>query len=109
MQHGRIAALNMAGIRTPYELVPFFWTRQHGKGFTVAGHPQGWDDIAIDGNIEDGEFLAYFLRDGKIIAAGGSGKSREMCAIEELMRIHQLPNAEAVKNQEETDWIALAM
>jgi len=97
-QHGRIAGYNMAGKPEVYDSVPFFWTGQQGIKIRYVGHVKDFDDIIYDGNIEDQEFIAYYIKDGVVKAALGLNRDKEMAIIEELIRIDHMPVAASLKN-----------
>jgi NADPH-dependent 2,4-dienoyl-CoA reductase/sulfur reductase-like enzyme/nitrite reductase/ring-hydroxylating ferredoxin subunit len=80
-QHGRIAALNMAGRATRYDAVPVFWTIQYLKRLDYIGHATEWDDVIIHGDLEKPEFLAYYVKDGLVCAAAGLDRDRETAAL----------------------------
>ncbi len=71
-QHGKIAGCNMAGNSKTYQEVPFFWTRHHGTTLKYVGHTQQWDNITFDGSPESGDFVAYYIKDGRVLAACGT-------------------------------------
>jgi NADPH-dependent 2,4-dienoyl-CoA reductase/sulfur reductase-like enzyme/nitrite reductase/ring-hydroxylating ferredoxin subunit len=80
-QHGRIAALNMAGIATPYDKVPVFWTIQYLKRLDYIGHCEQWDDIVIHGDLKKQDFLAYYVKAGRVAAAAGLGRDQDTAAL----------------------------
>jgi NADPH-dependent 2,4-dienoyl-CoA reductase/sulfur reductase-like enzyme/nitrite reductase/ring-hydroxylating ferredoxin subunit len=98
-QHGRNAALGMLAslapstdqLQTPPEapltIVPFFWTAHFGKRFAYLGHAQNWDDLQIDGSLDDHTFLAYYLKEKKIEAILGCGHDAAIAALS--TRMHQ--------------------
>lgn len=94
LQQGRIAAHNMAGKKTRFDSVPFFWTQQFGISLRYVGHAKGWDKIMYDGNVAEGKFVAYYIKDGKIKAAAGVKRDYEMDLLNELMRLNKLPEVE---------------
>ncbi|HXG83940.1 MAG TPA: hypothetical protein VNI84_07925 [Pyrinomonadaceae bacterium] len=47
MQQGRTAAHNMAGKRSAFTAVPFFWTTQFDTNLCYVGHAKSWDRIVI--------------------------------------------------------------
>jgi NADPH-dependent 2,4-dienoyl-CoA reductase/sulfur reductase-like enzyme/nitrite reductase/ring-hydroxylating ferredoxin subunit len=96
-QHGRVAARNMAGLDEPYRGVPFFWSGQFGVSIRYLGHAESWDEVYIDGSLDDRQFVAYYLKDGDVRAAAGIGRDREMAALHALMLAGQTPSAEEVK------------
>lgn len=97
-QQGRIAGRAMAGKPTKYDGVPFFWTDQAGLRLRYVGHAPEFDDIIYDGTPNDDSFLAYYIKDGKVLAASGIGRDRDMAAVEELMRHDSMPTPEELKS-----------
>jgi NADPH-dependent 2,4-dienoyl-CoA reductase/sulfur reductase-like enzyme len=98
LQQGRIAAHNMAGRQTAFDSVPFFWTAQFDASLRYVGHAETWDEIIFRGEVNDQNFLAFYVRGGKVTAAAGMKRDREMAAIEELMRIKQLPSPDDLRD-----------
>ncbi|KAL0266961.1 UNVERIFIED_CONTAM: hypothetical protein PYX00_009360 [Menopon gallinae] len=69
--HGHVAALNMVGQKKPLNAVPFFWTVLFGKSIRYAGHSYNFDDVIIDGDLEELKFVAFYC-EGNIVAAIGT-------------------------------------
>lgn len=84
-QLGRLAGRNMLGADEEYRDVPFFWTNQHMVITDYVGHAPEWDNVVIDGSVDDREFVAYYLKDGKVHAAAGCSREKTMCLIAEAM------------------------
>jgi apoptosis-inducing factor 3 len=80
-QHGRVAALNMMGKTEPYDAVPVFWTIQYLKTLDYIGHATSWDDVVLHGDMEKPEFLAYYVKDGRVAAAAGFDRSDDTAAL----------------------------
>jgi NADPH-dependent 2,4-dienoyl-CoA reductase/sulfur reductase-like enzyme len=89
-QHGRLAALAMlaphAGATPKYDDVSFFWTTHYGKRFGYLGHAGQWDEVVTDGDVAGLEFLAFYVKAGKVKAVLGCGRDTEMAGLAELMR-----------------------
>lgn len=71
-QHGRIAALAMLGHDVRHEGVPFFWTYHFGKRLDYLGVEADWDEIVIDGDLDEMKFLVFYLKrsqDGPMVEA----------------------------------------
>ena len=83
-QHGRVAALNMLGRNTRYDAVPFFWTIQYMKRLDYVGHAASWDEVVLHGDLDKPEFLAYYVKDGRVAAAAGLGRDGDTAALIEL-------------------------
>jgi NADPH-dependent 2,4-dienoyl-CoA reductase/sulfur reductase-like enzyme/nitrite reductase/ring-hydroxylating ferredoxin subunit len=99
MQQGRIAAHNMAGKEKAFDGVPFFWTRQFDVGLVYVGHAQEWDEIVYQGEVTNQDFIALYISGNRVLAAAGMNRDQEMAAIEELMRLDQMPTADQLKHR----------
>jgi apoptosis-inducing factor 3 len=96
-QQGRVAAHNMAGRRTAFEGVPFFWTRQFDTGLLYVGHAPSWDETIYTGNVAAQDFIAFYMKDGRALAAAGVNRDRDMAALEELFRLNLMPEADELR------------
>lgn len=103
-QHGRIAARNMLAQAVPFKGVPFFWTDQFSMSLQYVGHADDWDEVIIHGDLEAGEFMAFYVQAGQILAVLANGYAQQLIAIAELMGLGELPNAEALQ-QGPIDWV----
>jgi NADPH-dependent 2,4-dienoyl-CoA reductase/sulfur reductase-like enzyme/nitrite reductase/ring-hydroxylating ferredoxin subunit len=90
-QQGRVAAHNMIGKETEFDGVPFFWTRQFDAGLLYVGHAASWDEIIFEGDVRSQDFLAFYVKDERVLAAAGMNRDREMAALEELLRLDRMP------------------
>ena len=97
MQQGRIAAHNMAGKDVSYDGVPFFWTRQFDVGLLYVGHAKQWDEIIYQGDVSGRDFLAFYVKENRVLAVAGMNRDPEMAAIEELMRMDRMPTPAQIK------------
>ncbi|MGB3758367.1 MAG: FAD-dependent oxidoreductase [Rivularia sp. (in: cyanobacteria)] len=111
-QHGRIAARNMIGEKIKFGSVPFFWSGQFDVKLRYAGHAENWDDIIIQGNLDEQEFLAFFVKDNQVLAVAGAGHDKDIAAITELMRSacssaslsQQMPQGDKVRKSQ-INWV----
>jgi NADPH-dependent 2,4-dienoyl-CoA reductase/sulfur reductase-like enzyme len=85
-QHGRIAAANIAGLTRHYEGVPFFWTYPFGKRFEYIGHPNGWDRLHLDGNLDDQHFIALQIQEEHVVGVVACQRERTTAILIERMR-----------------------
>jgi NADPH-dependent 2,4-dienoyl-CoA reductase/sulfur reductase-like enzyme/nitrite reductase/ring-hydroxylating ferredoxin subunit len=97
-QHGKLAAQNMLGVGREYTAVPFFWTRQFQKSFKYVGHADQWDEIVIDGDVDDGDFIAYYVEGDRVLAASGT-RGGDLTYLQALMRHDALPKAEDLRSE----------
>ena len=97
-QQGRTAAHNMAGKAVEFDGVPFFWTRQFDAGLLYVGHAASWDEIIFQGDVPSHDFLAFYVKDERVLAVAGMNRDREMAALEELMRVGRMPVPDRLRN-----------
>ena len=94
---GRIAALNMLGQGVRYRWTPYFWTVQYDIYLMLAGYAVGWDAIVVEGDIAKREFLTFYLKKDKILAAAGVGRDQDIAAISELLYLDRMPHISKVR------------
>jgi 3-phenylpropionate/trans-cinnamate dioxygenase ferredoxin reductase subunit len=83
---GVAAAKSMLGILEPYAPVNFFWSDQYDLTLQYVGHATGQDVVVFRGDVANRKFLAFYLRDGKIHAALGINRFRDVNAARKLIR-----------------------
>ena len=87
--HGSHAAWNMLGKMIPYSGVPFYWTRQWNKSVACVGYLQdGWDNVVVDGKVNDHNFAAYYFKTGKLVGAVGMMRAKDLMAINHAIRLN---------------------
>src|SRR5262249_11135341 len=99
LQQGRIAAHNMVGKRIPFSAVPFFWTTQFDATLNYVGHTRGWDEIIVQGNVAEQDFLAFYVKDGRVTAVAGMNRDRQLAHIEEMIRLDKMPRPEELRER----------
>ncbi len=98
-QHGRIAAHNMLGKQVPFRSIPFFWSNQGEAKIKYLGYAKGWDDLIIDGDVKNDDFMAYYVSDNKIAAVATPNRSTRLAAIHHLMIMDEMPEPHVVGNR----------
>jgi len=76
-RQGQCAAENMLGAKTPFTAIPFFWSQHYDKRINYVGHAEGWDDIAVEGEIRSGDCLLRFKRNGRTLAIASLNRDLE--------------------------------
>lgn len=87
-QHGRVAALAMLGQDSRYEGVPFFWTFHYGKQLEYLGHTEDWDEVVIDGDLKELNFMAFYIKQERIAAVLSCERETQTAMLAEVMRSH---------------------
>lgn len=96
-QQGRIAAHNMLGQTVPFATIPFFWTNQFDIKLRYVGHAESWDDVIVDGDVQEGNFLAFYVHNQQVLAVVGNQRNQEIAMASELMRLNQMPDADTLR------------
>ena len=67
-RQGRAAARNMLGGTEPYLRIPYFYSDQYDLGMEYAGYAPSWDRVVFRGDPASQAFVAFWLRDGRVVA-----------------------------------------
>jgi 3-phenylpropionate/trans-cinnamate dioxygenase ferredoxin reductase component len=68
-EQGATAARNMCGSAEEYARTPYFYSDQFDLGMEYRGYARGWQDVVVRGDLSRREFVAFWLRDGRVAAA----------------------------------------
>jgi 3-phenylpropionate/trans-cinnamate dioxygenase ferredoxin reductase subunit len=63
-----VAARAMLGKDASYDRPPYFFSDQYDIGMEYTGHADGWDEVVFRGDPASREFIAFWLRDGRVQA-----------------------------------------
>jgi len=68
-RQGQVAAANMVdGAPERFDAAPFFWSQHYDVPINYVGHAEGWDDIAVDGDVAAGDCALRYRRGGRVLA-----------------------------------------
>jgi len=84
-RQGQTAARNILGRRERFEAVPFFWTSQYDFTLNYVGHAEKWDQLNLEGSLEEHDCKVSFMRNGKTVAVATVGRDRENLQYEAAM------------------------
>ncbi|KAM9194363.1 apoptosis-inducing factor 3 isoform 1-T1 [Dugong dugon] len=65
---GRVAAQNMLAQEAEISTLPYLWTAMFGKSLRYAGYGEGFDDVIIQGDLEELKFVAFYTKGDEVIA-----------------------------------------
>jgi 3-phenylpropionate/trans-cinnamate dioxygenase ferredoxin reductase subunit len=68
LNQGPAAARSMLGERKPFDELPYFFSDQYDVGMEYSGLPDPSDQVVFRGDLDAGEFIAFWLRDGVVTA-----------------------------------------
>ncbi len=63
-----VAAKGMLGTDAVFDTLPFFFSDQFDVGMEYAGYARDWDRVVFRGDVDGREFLAFWLKDGRVQA-----------------------------------------
>nr|AZL94253.1 membrane-bound monodehydroascorbate reductase [Cardiosporidium cionae] len=87
----------MNGKCIPYSSIPFFWTMLFGKSLRYAGHCHGFDDVICEGDLEKYCFVAYYVKNERIVAAATMGMDPAAVAICEALKLNLMPSVSEIR------------
>jgi 3-phenylpropionate/trans-cinnamate dioxygenase ferredoxin reductase subunit len=68
LNQGPVVAKNMLGQQVSYEKVPYFFSDQYDVGMEYSGYAPTWDEVVFRGDPASREFIAFWLKDGRLAA-----------------------------------------
>jgi 3-phenylpropionate/trans-cinnamate dioxygenase ferredoxin reductase subunit len=68
LNQGPAAARNMLGADEPYERLPYFFSDQYDVGMEYSGYAVDWDEVVFRGDVAGREFIAYWMKGGRVVA-----------------------------------------
>jgi 3-phenylpropionate/trans-cinnamate dioxygenase ferredoxin reductase component len=69
IRQGKAAAANIVGAGKPYTRTPYFFSDQFDLGLEYRGFAPEWGRVVIRGDLDARKFHAFWLADGRVIAA----------------------------------------
>src|SRR4051795_1783437 len=69
LEQGPVAARAMLGQSAVYDRVPYFFSDQYDVGMEYAGFARTWDRVVFRGDPATREFIAFYLRGDRVVAA----------------------------------------
>lgn len=70
LNQGPVAAANMQGRSVAYDRVPYFYSDQYDLGMEYTGFVQknDYDRVVFRGDTAKGEYIAFWMKDGRVLA-----------------------------------------
>jgi len=98
LNQGPIAARNMLGAADPddpvldhpvaYDEIPYFYSDQYDVGMEYSGYAADWDEVVIRGDTAARRFIAFWLKDERIMAAMNVNVWDVTTQLQALIRSH---------------------
>jgi 3-phenylpropionate/trans-cinnamate dioxygenase ferredoxin reductase subunit len=68
LNQGPAAARAMLGQSVSYDRIPYFFSDQYEVGMEYSGYATEWDEVVFRGDRDGGEFVAFWLAGGRVVA-----------------------------------------
>jgi 3-phenylpropionate/trans-cinnamate dioxygenase ferredoxin reductase component len=78
LMQGPAAARNMLGENEPFGEIPWFWSDQYEHNLQYAGFHTEWDELVVRGNMEERNFVAFYRKDGRVLATVAINQGRDL-------------------------------
>jgi 3-phenylpropionate/trans-cinnamate dioxygenase ferredoxin reductase subunit len=100
LKQGPAAARNMLGEGGPYEEIPWFWSDQYEHSLQYAGFHTEWDELVVRGSLEERSFVAFYRKDGRVLAAVAIGRGRDLRRSMPLIKAQEQVEAAMLRDPE---------
>ncbi len=91
-EQANTAALNMLGVLTVHDKVPWFWSDQYDLKMIIVGLSQGHDEIILRGTPGGDGFSACYLQGGELIAIETINQAKDQMAARKLIAARARPD-----------------
>lgn len=91
-EQGTSAALNMLGLTTVHDKVPWFWSDQFDLKMVIVGLSAGHDAMVLRGNPASRAFSVCYLRGGELIAIETINHTKDQMAARKLIAARARPD-----------------
>ncbi|MBA3552660.1 MAG: FAD-dependent oxidoreductase [Actinobacteria bacterium] len=100
LKQGAAAARNMIGREEVFDDPHWFWSDQFGVNIQYVGHAPTWDELVVRGSIPDLSFVAFYLKDGLVVAAAGLGRGKDVRRAAALVRARRPIDRRSLRDDE---------
>jgi 3-phenylpropionate/trans-cinnamate dioxygenase ferredoxin reductase component len=91
-EQGASAALNMLGLTTMHDKVPWFWSDQFDLKMVIVGLSAGHDAVVLRGNPASRAFSVCYLKAGELIAVETVNHTKDQMAARKLIAARARPD-----------------
>jgi 3-phenylpropionate/trans-cinnamate dioxygenase ferredoxin reductase subunit len=99
LKQGAAAARNMLGGDEVFDDPHWFWSDQYEYKLQYGGFAQEWDEIVVRGSLEDRDFVAFYLKDGVILAALGLNRGADVRRAMKLIHMKASPDPMLLRDE----------
>ena len=97
-QHGTHVARAILGATDAFAGTPFFWSNQGDKRLDYGGYAPDFERIILQGDPAALDFIAYYIRENRAVAACSIGRNPAFTAFLHLLGEGRVPSPEAIES-----------
>jgi len=98
LHQGPAAAQAMLGEPVTYDRIPYFYSDQYDVGMEYSGHAPKWDEIVFRGERDTGAFVAFWLKDERVVAGMNVNVWDVNAHVEALIRTRRPVDVSALRD-----------
>ena len=99
IKQGAAAARNMLGNHVAYDEVHWFWSDQYDANLQYAGFHMKWEQLVVRGRLDSGSYLACYVNGGRIDAAVGLNRGKDVRRVMPLIRSRRAVDLEQLRDE----------
>jgi 3-phenylpropionate/trans-cinnamate dioxygenase ferredoxin reductase component len=100
LNQGPAAAQAMLGQDIAYDRIPYFFSDQYEIGMEYSGYATEWDEVVFRGALSDGEFIAFWLKDRRVLAGMNVNVWNVNEDVQKLIRSRREINPAALRDKD---------
>lgn len=85
LEQARAAAASITGRPIPQATAPWFWSDQYDLKLQMVGLSDGYEELVIRGKTAASSFIAFYLKEGRVIAADSVNRPGDFMAAKKLV------------------------
>lgn len=98
-KQGAAAARNMLGKNVAYDEIPWFWSDQYDANLQYAGFHTTWEQLIVRGSLDSGSYLACYVNNGRIDAAVGLNRGKDLRRVMPLIKARRAVNLDQLRDE----------
>jgi 3-phenylpropionate/trans-cinnamate dioxygenase ferredoxin reductase component len=85
LEQARAAAASLTGRPIPEAPPPWFWSDQYDLKLQMVGLSDGYEELAIRGSMDASAFIAFYLKEGVVVAADSVNRAGDFMAAKRII------------------------
>jgi 3-phenylpropionate/trans-cinnamate dioxygenase ferredoxin reductase component len=98
LNQGPAAARSMLEQDVSYDRIPYFFSDQYEVGMEYSGYATEWDEVVFRGERDSGEFIAFWVKAGRVVAGMNVNVWDVSEQVQALIRSRQAVDLDALRD-----------